>query len=143
LPVSIIAGLAGGLVALGANASEDAIMIIVYIVGGCLGLIGLLLAILISLMSVVAIANYVAKGEFKAAFNFKEIFKMLKKAFGPWLLVILGQIIALGIIAPLGAIACVIGVFLTMAYGVAIYSHLLGQAYNEATGSPLEILEVL
>jgi len=143
LPAAILMGVAGGLVGFGANSGDDTLAILMYVVGGCLGLIGFLFALLVTFMGVVAIANYVAKGSFKAAFNFKEIFRLLKKAIGPWLLVILGQMLALGIIAPLGVIACVIGVFLTMAYGVAVYSHLLGQAYNKAAEPALGVVETL
>jgi hypothetical protein len=94
-------------------------------------------------MSVIGIANYLAKGEFGAAFKFKEIFAMLKKSFVSWLLVIVGQILALGIIAPLGTIACVIGVFLTMAYGFAVYAHLIGQAYNQSASPVVGEVETL
>lgn len=90
-----------------------------------------------------ALANYVAKGQFGAAFNFKQVFGLVKKSFLSWLLVIVGQILAMGIIAPLGSIACVIGVFLTMAYGTAVYSHLLGQAYNASTEPVAGSVEVL
>ena len=54
---------------------------------------------------------------------------MLKKSFVSWLLVLVGYLLAQGIIAPLGTIACVVGVFLTTAYANAVVMHLLGQAY--------------
>jgi len=131
VPVGIIAGIASGFFGIGSN-QEQVWMIILYILGGCVGLIGLLVAVAIAFLGVVAVANYVAKGNFKAAFNFKENIRMLKKSFVSWLLVVLGQILAMSIIAPLGGIACGIGALLTAAYGTAIYSHLLGQAYNQS-----------
>jgi len=131
LPVAIIGSISGGLFGFGGN-QDQTWMIILYIIGGCFGLIGLLLAVLIALMGVAAIANYVAKGKFGAAFNFKEIFGMLKKSFVSWLLTILGLILATSIIAPLGGIVCGIGALLTGAYGTAFFSHLLGQAYNKS-----------
>jgi hypothetical protein len=112
---------------------SEAGRLIPYILGGCIGLVGLLIAILFAFMGIVGTANYVAKGRFGAAFNFKEIFSLLRRSFGSWLLVIVGQILALGIIAPLGIIACGIGALLTLAFGTAVYSHLLGQAYNQST----------
>ncbi|MEA3326569.1 MAG: DUF4013 domain-containing protein [Chloroflexota bacterium] len=142
LPVAILAGIGGGLFGIGSN-QDQALMIILYIVGGCFGLVGLLLAILIAFMGVVAIANYVAKGSFSAAFKFKEIFGLLKKSFVSWLLVIVGQILAMSIIAPLGGIACGIGALLTLAYGIAMYSHLLGQAYNKSVFTAAGEVEVL
>ena len=131
LPVAIIGSISGGLFGVGGN-QDQTWMILLYIIGGCFGLLGLLLAIFIALMGVVAIANYVAKGKFGAAFNFKEIFGMLKKSFVSWLLAILGLILATSIIAPLGGIICGIGALFTGAYGTAFFSHLLGQAYNKS-----------
>ncbi len=132
LPVIIFGGIAAGLFSFGGSA-DDVLQIILFIVGGCFGLIGLLLALLIMFLSVVGVANYVAKGEFGAAFRFKELIGMLKKSFVAWLLVIVGNILAVGLIGPLGGIACGIGALLTTAYGNLVYSHLLGQAYNKAT----------
>jgi hypothetical protein len=116
---------------------------LLWIVGGCLGLIGFILAILIAFMGLAGVANFVAKGEFGAAFKFKDVFGLLKKSFVSWLLVLLGQIIAVGIIAPLGLIACGIGVLLTSTYAIAIFSHLLGQAYNKAATPVLAEVDVL
>jgi hypothetical protein len=132
LPVAILVGIAAGLFGWGSSEMSDAGRMIPFTLGGCVGLVGLLIGILFAFMSLVAIANYVAKGRFGAAFDFKEIFGLLKRSIGSWLLVILGQILALGIIAPLGAIACGIGALFTLAFGTAVYSHLLGQAYNQS-----------
>lgn len=143
IPVGIVAGIASGLLTFGGTSSDDTVGILLMVLGGCFGLLAFLLAIVIAFMGLVGVANYVAKGQFGAAFKFKDLFAMLKKSFGSWLLVILGQIIALGIIAPLGAIACGVGVLLTMAYGLAIYSHLLGQAYSKSATPVLADVEVL
>jgi hypothetical protein len=142
LPAAILFGMMGTAFGFGADA-DQALKIVLFIVGGCVGLIGVVFALLVSFMSVIGIANYLAKGEFGAAFKFKEIFAMLKKSFVSWLLVIVGQILALGIIAPLGTIACVIGVFLTMAYGFAVYAHLIGQAYNQSASPVVGEVETL
>ncbi len=138
----ILGGLAGGLFGWGVDADE-ALMIILYIAGGCLGLLGILAGLVLGFLSMTGVANYVAKGEFKAAFQFKELFGMLKKSFVSWLLVLLGAILTMGIIAPLGSIACGIGVLLTSAYASAVYAHLLGQAYNKSHDLTFEAVETL
>lgn len=143
IPVAIVVGIASGLFGFAGGATEDFVSTILMILGGCFGFLGFLFAILIAFMSLAAVANYVAKGQFGAAFKFKDVFGLLKKSFGSWLLVVLGQILALGIIAPLGAIACGIGVLLTMTYGIAVYSHLLGQAYNKSVTPVLGEVDVL
>ena len=142
LPVIIAIGLMGMLFGLTADA-ETVGQVFLWIFGSCFGLLGLLLGLLIAFMSVAGLANYVAKGKFGAAFKFKEVFAMLKKSFVSWLLVVLGQILAFGIIGPLGSIACGIGAALTMAYGNAIVAHLLGQAYNESAVSMMDDVEIL
>jgi len=143
LPVMIIVIIANLIFTFTADSSGEAIAVIMTIFGACLGIIGILIGVLIAFMSVAGVANFIAKGRFGAAFNFKEVFGLLKKSFVSWLLVIIGQMIALGIIAPLGLIVCVIGVLLTSAYGIAIYSHLLGQAYNKSATPALGEVDVL
>ncbi len=142
LPIAILAGLSSFLFTFGTE-SGDALGTILMIVGGCFGLVAFLLGILIAFMSVAGVANFIAKGRFGAAFSFKEVFGLIKKSFVSWLLVLIGQVIAMGIIAPLGLIVCVIGVLLTMVYGTAVYSHLLGQAYNKSATPALGEVDVL
>lgn len=142
LPIAIFSGLAGFLFGFGGE-SGDFLGTVLMIAGGCFGLVAFLFGILLAFMSAAGVANYIAKGKFGAAFQIKEVFGLVKKSFVSWLLVIIGQIIALGIIAPLGVIVCVIGVLLTMAYGTAVYSHLLGQAYNQSATPAFEAVDVL
>jgi F0F1-type ATP synthase membrane subunit c/vacuolar-type H+-ATPase subunit K len=139
LPVGILAGISSGLFSAAPN-SEQAMSVIFYILGGCFGLFGLLLGLLILFLCVVGIANYIAKGEFGAAFKFKELFALLKKSFVSWLLVVVGYLLAMGIIAPLGGIACGLGAFLTSAYASVVVMHLVGQAYNASRPEMVEVI---
>ncbi|GMR10979.1 MAG: DUF4013 domain-containing protein [Anaerolineae bacterium] len=66
------------------------------------------------------------------ALNFGELWKLVSNAPGAYLIVLLGYIVA-GFIASLGSILCLVGVFLTTAYALAVEGHLLGQAYLEGT----------
>ncbi|MBW6465477.1 MAG: DUF4013 domain-containing protein [Brevefilum sp.] len=143
LPVAIVVGISGSLFGFADGVYEEAFRVILMIVGGCFGLFGFLLALLIGLMGMAGVANYVAKGQFGAAFKFKEVFGLLKKSFVSWLLVLVGGFIAMGIIAPLGTIVCIIGALFTSAYATAVYSHLLGQAYNKSATPVLAEVEVL
>lgn len=142
LPAIIFGLIAGAMIGFSTGA-EQTVQILLYIFGGCLGLLGILVGLFLSFLSMTAIANYVAKGEFKAAFQFKELFGMVKKSFVSWLLVLLGAILTMGIIAPLGSIACGIGALLTTAYGSAVYAHLLGQAYNKSKDLTFESIETV
>jgi len=142
LPVAIIAGISGAMFGFATDQGSSGNWVLITL-GSCIGLIGLLLGIASAILAAPAVANYVAKGQFSAAFKFKEIFAILKKSFVSWLLVILGQIIALGFIAPLGAIACGIGALLSFVYGTAVYSHLIGQAYNQSVSPVISEVEAI
>lgn len=140
LPIALLVGVASLLFWLTSEAN-DVTNVIFGILGGGMVLVGILLALLMAFWGVAAIANYAAKGNFGAAFKFKEIYGLLKKSLGSWLLVVLGQILAMGFIAPLGAIACGIGALLTAVYATAVSHHLIGQAYNESAPIVIENIE--
>jgi hypothetical protein len=143
LPVAILVAVSSGLFSAASNNSREGVSALLYILGGCSGLLGLLFGLLVAFLSAVGIANFIAKGEFGAAFHFKELFAMLKKSFVSWLLVVVGYLLAIGIIAPLGGIVCGIGALLTTAYGNAIVMHLLGQAYVASRPAFVETVEVV
>lgn len=95
------------------------------------GLVAFILGLVTSFFSLPAIANYIAKDDFGAAFRLGEVFGLIKANFGGWLVVALGTLLAVGLIAPLGAIACVIGIVITIPFSLAVMGHLMGQAYVE------------
>ncbi len=139
LPASILSGLSSGIANWFYGAGEG-VGIIVTVLGGILGLLSFALGLVATFISTAAIANYAAKGDFGAGFQLGEVFNILKSNFGDWLLVVVGVFLAVGIIGPLGTVACVIGVFLTLTYGLAVMGHLMGQAYNRSQGAvpPIE-----
>lgn len=139
LPVAILTGLISLAISFVPQV-EEVVQVLLYVVGGCIGLIGLLLGLLVAFLSAIGIANYIATGEFKAAFRFKELFGMVKKSFVSWLLVVVAYLLAMGIIAPLGGIVCGVGALLTAAYANLIVMHMLGQAYN---ASKPEVFEAI
>jgi hypothetical protein len=102
-------------------------------VGLCFGLISFIYGLLMSFMILGAFGNLAAKGNIGDGLNFSEVFGLLKKNTGAYLIAFLGYILV-GIISSLGLIACFIGVFLTMAYAQSVLGHFVGQAYLEATG---------
>ena len=84
--------------------------------------------IVYSLIFPIIQANVAIKNSISAGFEFKQIFGMLTKNIGAWLLVYAGLLIG-GLIAQLGSIAFFIGVFLTSMYSQLMTAHLAGQAY--------------
>lgn len=97
----------------------------------CCGGLIFLYSLVMAFLMPAAIGEFAAKGSLGAAFQFGKVFGLVRKAPVAYLVVVLGGLIA-GFIAPLGTIACVIGVILTAAYASAAVAHLEGQAYNQA-----------
>jgi len=62
----------------------------------------------------------------------------VQQNLGAYFIVLLGTIVA-GLIAPIGLIACIIGVLLTYTYSMAVMGHLYGQAHLEANKSPMAV----
>lgn len=140
LPVSILSSVSGWIGGWNLHNSDIA-MWGFGIFTGVIGLVTFLLGIVTFFLSLGAITNYIAKDDFGAAFRIGEVWKLLTGNLGDWLLVALGTLLAVGIIGPLGTIACVIGVVLTMTFGLAVMGHLMGQAYVQSEPK-VQIVEV-
>jgi hypothetical protein len=98
----------------------------------CCGCIGFILSITATFILPAAYGNMMANnGDLGAAFRFNEVFALIRAGVGPYLMTLLGSFVV-GIIVPFGLIACIIGVFFTIAWGTTVVSHLYGQAYNAA-----------
>jgi hypothetical protein len=98
----------------------------------CMGCLSLLYALFAGLVLPSAIASYAVSGSMKEAFQFGAVLARVRAAPGAYALALVGAIIAVLVIAPLGIIACSIGVFVTLAYSFLITGHLNGQAYLAA-----------
>jgi hypothetical protein len=88
----------------------------------CLSLLGYLVTIL----APAALVNYVRLGSFGAAFRFGDLFRIIRKFPGPYVLTILVTL-AFHFLAIFGVIACCIGVFATGFWSVCASFHLYGQ----------------
>lgn len=100
-------------------------------IGICFACFSFIYSILVFFLIAAAIGRYADTGEIGSAFQFGKVFATVKAAPAAYLMVLVGGFLA-GMIAFAGIIACVIGVFFTMAYANAINAHLTGQAYYEA-----------
>lgn len=131
LPVIIIQGCNASIIPF-LEQADDTLATAFGILTSCIVCLTLVYSIVMGFFLPAAIGNFAATGELRSAFRFGEIFQLVKKNVGAYLLVILGSWVA-GLVASLGVIACVIGVLFTSAYSAAITSHLIGQAYSKAT----------
>jgi VanZ family protein len=140
LPIIIFEVCLYGIIfAMAGSATSDTTGSILGILTTCLSCLVFIYVILLLFVLPAAYANYAATGSFSAGLRFGEVFGLVRKAPGAYLLVVLGEILA-AFLAGLGMILCIIGIIITAAYANAAISHLYGQAYNEASGNN-EIVE--
>jgi hypothetical protein len=100
----------------------------------CQACLQILYGLFVGVVLPAAIGNYAAKGEFGAAFRFGEVFGLVQKNLGTYLMVLIVSIVA-GIVGALGLIACIIGVAFTAFYAYIVMGHAYGQAYREASAN--------
>jgi hypothetical protein len=136
LPIIVVAGClgGGGSALLGGAADSDAAGAGATILLSCVGCLSLILFVAIFLLLPAAIARYADTGEFGAAFQFGEVFSMVRNNISTYAIVLVMTLVA-GLVSSLGIIVCVIGVLVTSFYAQLIIAYLYGSAYNEATGA--------
>lgn len=127
LPLQLVGPLGASL-----QMDQDTLSYLMIAVSVCCGGLLLIYSIFLALMLPAAIGNFVSKNQLGAGLRFGEVFALVKAAPVAYLLVLVGNLLV-GIIAPLGLIACIIGVVVTQAYGLAVMGHFIGQAYKQAT----------
>jgi hypothetical protein len=123
IPLAVVDSLAAT-----ANGSNDSIILALSL---CCGAVIFLYGIFMAFVVPAAIGRFADKGNFGAAFQFANVFALVRSAPAAYLMVLLGYLLS-GLIAPAGSILCVIGVVLTLAYAQAVTFHLTGQAYRQA-----------
>jgi len=113
---------------------DQTVVTAITVVSACLSCVVALYGVLMSFVLPAAFANFVASGQLGAGFRFGEIIGLVRAAPVAYLLVLVGAFVA-SIIASLGVILCIVGMFFTYVYAATINAHLWGQAYNEASAA--------
>jgi hypothetical protein len=101
------------------------------LLGGCLNFF---VGIAVALVSPIALARYASTSNLAGAFQFGEVFGILRQNIGMYIIVALLTAIVLQLVAGIGLIACFVGVFFTGFYAELVAFHLYGQAYRAAQG---------
>jgi len=127
IPIAI----AGFLTADSGAGGSELIMIITSL---CCGGLALLVGIFTGFLSYVAIVELQLK-DFKAAFNFKRNFGILKNALVPYLLVLATEAFVMPILSSLGGLVCIVGALFTGPYSASILASFLGQAYQKGAAA--------
>lgn len=134
LPIILVAGCIGILsVPLAESGDEGGILFM--ILSLCVGLIVLVYSLLMAFVAPAAITHYAVTGEFGAAFRFGEIFGMVRKNVGAYLMALLVTIIIAPFISSIGSIALGCGALFTSFFSILIMYHAYGQAYRTAVGN--------
>ena len=131
LPVILVQVCSNSAFLFGQDSGEEGLMIVGNILLACFGCLSFIYAVLVFFFIAAAIGRYADTGEVGSAFQFGQVFATVKAAPAPYLMVFIGGFLA-SMIAFVGLIACIIGVFFTIAYANTINAHLMGQAYYEA-----------
>ena len=106
---------------------------VITIISICTGCLALIYGIILAFVLPTAFGQLASTDSIGSAFSIGRMVELVRAAPAAYLMVILGLVIV-GILAPLGVILCVVGVFATIAYSAAIQGHLYGQAFVEASG---------
>lgn len=128
LPVMIVvipASLASTLI------TDNDLVTVVTIINICVSCVVILYSILMAFAAPAAMGRLAASDSIGSALNVGKLLAMVRAAPSAYLIAVVGQIVA-GIAASLGIILCAVGIFLTIAYSMAVQGHLYGQAYKEA-----------
>ena len=96
-------------------------------------------AIAMSLVLPAAIGRFAAEGELASAFRFGEIIALVRDNLATYAITAV-MVWATGIMAGLGLLLCLVGVFFTAVYAELVTGYLYGQAYLEATGGAPEVV---
>jgi hypothetical protein len=125
IPVGIFTGVVG-------STDGDAAAAIITLVSFCMICLTFSYSIALLFALPASYGRLAATDGLGESLNVKALWTIVSNAPSAYLIVLLGYIVA-GFIASLGSILCLVGVFLTTAYSLAVEGHLLGQAYLEGT----------
>ena len=113
------------------STNDDTVLTLLSFVIFCISCLVFIYSLIMAFIVPAALGNMAAKNDLKAAFQFGEVWGLVRAQPGAYVMVLLGGMVA-GFVGSLGIVACFIGVFFTAAYATTINAHLRGQAYLQA-----------
>ena len=135
IPILILACLQGiGMAVIGSGgngSSQNTVASVFGIVSICLSCLMGLWVLLLAVISPALMVRFAETGQFNATLRLGGALGVLKANVGSYLIVMIVMWVASGIIAPLGLIACVVGVIFTQFWAHLVTGNLLGQLANE------------
>jgi hypothetical protein len=129
LPIIVLSIPFGFLTSIIDDQSAEALIAFVSI---CFSCFSILYGLALAFFYPAALGELAANDDLGAALNPSRLIELVRKAPNAYVLTFLATIGA-GFLAGLGVLLCCVGVLFTTAYVYAVYGHLYGQAYLEAT----------
>jgi len=111
-----------------ATSGSDAAVAVLVLSGFGLAMIAV---VYMAIFLPIPIARYAVKGEFGAMFEFSSILAEVRRGIRPLLIALIVWLVASMIVAPIGILACFVGVYVTSALSYLMIGHAMGQAYRE------------
>jgi hypothetical protein len=131
IPVIILACMAGGVNIAMAQADSDVAQAL-SILSVCFSCLQIVVSLVVSAIMPAAFIRYAQYDTFGSAFQFGAIFKFIGANIGNYIIAVLLTWVA-GMLAALGLIVCIIGVFFTMFWSMLVSANLYGQLARQNT----------
>ncbi|MBN1995102.1 MAG: DUF4013 domain-containing protein [Anaerolineae bacterium] len=133
IPALLVACLGGGVNAAVAQPDLDANVVqALGVVSVCLSCFQIILSLLATVIMPAALIRYAQYDTFGSAFQIGEIFSFIMGHIGNYIVAILLTWVA-SLLAGLGIILCVVGVFFTFFWSILVSANLYGQIAKQAT----------
>ncbi len=123
VPVGLVAIITAALGTAGGDTADTILPLVVL----CFQCFIFVLAIVPYLLIPALFARYAEYGEIGAMFQLGEVWAFIQRDMGSYLIVLLLFLGVSTLLAPLGMLACVVGVFLTNWWAYLVFGHLTGQ----------------
>ena len=135
IPLWLFSCVLGVFNGIAARSSSDALSTLAILVNGLMWLLNGLYGLVLAIFAPAFMIRYAMTREFGATLKIGEALKVIKANLGSYILIIIITWVA-QVVAGFGAIACVIGVFLTYFWAYLVQAHLLGQYYRIYVAPP-------
>jgi hypothetical protein len=123
--------MAGGTNAAMAQADSDVAQAL-SVVSICFTCLQIVVSLVVSAIMPAAWIRYAQYDTFGSAFQFGEIFRFITANIGNYIIAVLLTWVA-GLLAGLGLILCIVGVFFTMFWSMLVSANLYGQLARQTT----------